>query len=100
MAQKIKLKPCPFCGKDTVVSDTGIGYSVVCKVPDGGCGASGRICMTEEEAADAWNKRESYTKDEIRKILRGVKDTENDDVMAMYYNGAVCDCIDAVEEME
>lgn len=69
MAQKIKLKPCPFCGKDPAVTDTGFGYSVVCRIPAGGCGASAGICITEDEAAECWNQRTNISTTLYSKLI-------------------------------
>lgn len=75
----IKLKSCPFCGADAAkISDAkelqkcsnsftcDSLYSapvkcsyicVVCDIHDGGCGAAGGFCISEQKAAEAWNKR-------------------------------------------
>lgn len=70
-----ELSPCPFCGRtDTVAFTTARemedckradtcqlhdceSVTVVCDFTIGGCGASGRYARTEEEAAEAWNRR-------------------------------------------
>lgn len=71
----MKLKPCPFCGKN--VADLGTVaeqelldsdnenyalysslYSVECNFLNGGCGASiGQFYDHPEQAAEAWNRR-------------------------------------------
>lgn len=68
----IKLKPCPFCGRidkliiseiSHKIGDTKIKqYTVVCNASgdNTGCGAScGLGNFTEQEAIEAWNRRES-----------------------------------------
>ncbi len=50
----IELKPCPFCGSDSITNhDTLIGYSVGCDK----CGAVAAHCATEAESISAWNTR-------------------------------------------
>lgn len=57
----IELKPCPFCGGKAFLAeydykfDTGYvpTYGVECT----GCNAAIYDCDTEEEAAEAWNRR-------------------------------------------
>lgn len=52
----IELKPCPFCGSDSITNhDTLIGYSVGCDK----CGAVAAHCATEAESISAWNTRTS-----------------------------------------
>lgn len=72
----MKLKPCPFCGKETTdivdCSETTCAfaidcfcaetclnkmYAVVCNRTKGGCGATGGYYRTKEEAIEAWNRR-------------------------------------------
>lgn len=52
-----ELKPCPFCGEETVhVHDSycaGNGFMVLCA----NCTAEGPLCNTEVEAATEWNRR-------------------------------------------
>lgn len=50
----IELKPCPFCGSDSITNhDTFIGYSVGCDK----CGAVAAHCATKAESISAWNTR-------------------------------------------
>ena len=62
MADKIKLKPCPFCGKSESVHllahGTGIKrfFIVRCECGLGGCGAN-VTGATRRFAADNWNRR-------------------------------------------
>ena len=62
------LKPCPFCGKNkiTIVTteDLGctagdFGYFACCDAQFGGCGASSGWQPSEEDATDAWNRRQN-----------------------------------------
>lgn len=77
-----QLKPCPFCGKSVATLSNakeledcslfedddrcpacmdwsgGCGYhTVVCGVPEGGCGAASGYYASKEEAVSAWNRR-------------------------------------------
>ena len=57
--QKLKLKPCPFCGDDEMLTcanrDTEYGkeYSVFCST----CGTSGPVTSIESNAVELWNRR-------------------------------------------
>ncbi len=53
------LKPCPFCGKEAadIHTDDCRYYFVICNIHKNGCGASGAIKYSPEEAAEWWNKR-------------------------------------------
>ena len=73
--EDIKLNNCPFCGQiktvtfataremedckraDTCQIRDCESVTVVCDFTIGGCGASSRYARTEEEAAEAWNRR-------------------------------------------
>ena len=53
-----KLKPCPFCGNEYMLTVERIGWAE--KLHEAGCGkclAQGPICDSEEEAMAAWNNR-------------------------------------------
>lgn len=56
------LKPCPFCGEQpsSEVESNGLGvFWIICdNVNVGGCGCEGPYKPSEEEAAEAWNRRE------------------------------------------
>lgn len=67
-----KLKPCPFCGGEAIVSgcdDT--LWSVICKK----CAASIDYNDTKQEAIIAWNRRvePTFTPDELDVIRRNVR---------------------------
>lgn len=55
-----KLKPCPFCGSEAVIINTGnyfpkmIFYRVVCK---SSCTMQARLYRKIEESVKAWNMR-------------------------------------------
>lgn len=60
-AEKMPLKPCPFCGsKKTGVAETALGnyanifFLAVCDE----CGARTKLFRDGDKAADAWNRRE------------------------------------------
>lgn len=67
MSDKIKLKPCPFCGfEDVIMESNGIGdFYVSCPLDTddegapAGCGArmSDYRCETQEAAEQRWNNR-------------------------------------------
>lgn len=75
---EIKLKPCPFCGNTNIYEtncreleecahfeecDTDIMYfAYVCSVNHGGCGAATGYYEHEEEAIEAWNRRNNEIK--------------------------------------
>lgn len=51
-----ELKPCPFCGSNHILFREQVGaYEIYC--PE--CDASAGIRKTFEDAAEAWNRRES-----------------------------------------
>ena len=56
-----QLKPCPFCGSEAAIINTGnhfpdaIFYRIVCK---SSCTMQGRLYRTIEESVKAWNMRE------------------------------------------
>lgn len=78
---EIRLEPCPFCGNEDLefanmhdleecgnfdtdnclcngYENVTCGYkSVICSVQRGGCGASSGYYISEEKAAEAWNRR-------------------------------------------
>lgn len=63
----MKLKPCPFCGGNSVLvltekeleeDQTKSDYvTVVCDILNGGCGAKSGFRQQREDAVDAWNRR-------------------------------------------
>ena len=63
MAEK-ELKPCPFCGGKAIVLHTKSIYElphffVTC----GSCGVeTPRVCKTEEQAREVWNRRSNNGK--------------------------------------
>lgn len=61
-----ELRPCPFCGSPErrlfVVPFSGDydhpeGWYVSCEISDYGCGSTGPVRQTREEAIEEWNKR-------------------------------------------
>lgn len=78
MSEKIKLKPCPFCGNEAEVikahSSFLLPYTVVCTTEE--CGASvGKFRRTREEAVGAWNTRKP-----IEKIVERLEEESNNDL--------------------
>jgi len=58
----MNLKACPFCGSNSapmIDQYDELNFGVVCSLFESGCGAHSVYRRTEEEAADAWNRRES-----------------------------------------
>ena len=68
-----ELKPCPFCGGMNLYYAAGRFYAVECS--DCGAKVVGAF-RTEEEAAEAWNRRVqlTLTPDELDAIRRNVRD--------------------------
>ena len=70
---KIKLKPCPFCGKQAIVNTIEPHTHIFAPLPDYGGGTfiecTGCTCAisgkTETEAVDAWNKRVPEKEDKL-----------------------------------
>ena len=64
MASDIKLKPCPFCGRDVKWQRNDIGYFIKCCnfdecliTPESVYAEAKGFWRTKEEVAAAWNKR-------------------------------------------
>lgn len=51
-----KLKPCPFCGGEAE-RQWGINPKPIYWVECTECGIEGVVCLSEEEAIEAWNRR-------------------------------------------
>lgn len=69
MNNDIKLKPCPFCGGEAMISGCDGGeWIVICNVCDASIGYKG----TEREAIEEWNCRiePTFTLDELDAIRR------------------------------
>lgn len=57
---KVGLKRCPFCRKWDSMSIIPIktnGFKITCDYAKGGCGASGGMGKTKDEAIKMWNLR-------------------------------------------
>ena len=52
-----KLEPCPFCGGKAGISYGRMGDTRMPYVECLECAAGSDFCFTEEEAAEAWNRR-------------------------------------------
>ena len=70
------LKYCPFCGNKYVylMKRHATGgwrdkYCVLCDYNDGGCGASSGWYHSPDEAAEYWNRRESFTPNEVALLM-------------------------------
>ena len=91
---KIKLKPCPFCGRkpskvrEHYTSGNAFAfYMVECKAPMTKCFIKPKtsFCKTKEEAIEAWNTRaEQIPKEPI------YSDFEEDDDDRVFPNKATC----------
>lgn len=58
--KKLSLKRCPHCrawNSMTLIPIKNSGYKVMCDYSKGGCGASGGMGKTKEEAIRMWNLR-------------------------------------------
>ena len=68
-----KLKPCPFCGEEAILSETNNNKAFVmcCN-----CYAQTGVFYKESMAMDAWNRRvePTFTPDELDAIRRNVSD--------------------------
>jgi len=53
MAKKLKLAPCPFCGRREAALSLSVPATVLCKA----CNARGPHAASEKRAADKWNGR-------------------------------------------
>ena len=56
--EKIKLKPCPFCGYDYATFEHGKEGFVYVQCHKSGCMTRTDGCLNEEEAARLWNRRD------------------------------------------
>lgn len=96
-----KLKPCPFCEEsEPVQMMTRIGkngwrnrYYVLCEYDSGGCGASSGWYHSEEEAAEAWNRRNRWLIDaaEAERRIVAMYRKENG-IFANVFNTAIEAC--------
>ena len=59
-----KLKPCPFCGKDSTIhescSDSMFHWFVMCE----GCGTASDVYINKSQAIKAWNTRKEEPSNE------------------------------------
>ena len=62
--QQQHLRPCPFCGKTEFLKTEDVSDGILmplvyinCSPPLGGCGATGPICRSIDQAMEAWNRR-------------------------------------------
>lgn len=67
-SESVPLAACPFCGSRDI---DGTGYAVECN----SCGASTRLCASNEEAAESWNARMIPTP--MHKTEAGIKDVQD-----------------------
>lgn len=78
--ETIELKPCPFCGgKAGIYSLAKYEKEAYCE----NCGAVSNICMTKEEAVEAWNRRAERTRhddDERREVARRLRGLDYSDL--------------------
>lgn len=67
-SESVPLAACPFCGSRDI---DGTGYAVECN----SCGASTRLCASNEEAAESWNAR--MIPSPMHKTEAGIKDVQD-----------------------
>lgn len=59
-----ELKACPFCGSEPTIrvfrgkDGWRDRYAVICRYDEGGCGAESGLYHYEQEAIEAWNRRD------------------------------------------
>lgn len=97
------LKPCPFCGKTNVkmysAKDPSLhGFIHICEVDgDGMVKIESRLFHTEEQAIDAWNRRQP---DLITQIQNGIKATDADDAYSCGMRNGMRWCISLIDDKE
>lgn len=90
------LKPCPFCGGMNLYYAAGRFYAVECS--DCGAKVVGAF-RTEEEAAEAWNRRiqPTFTPDELDVIRRNVCDWQAERELSKIEQSIIDKCDDALK---
>ncbi len=65
----MELKPCPFCGSESVsiMYNHHGDYAVNCDATRGGCGATSGYAQMREAAVAAWNRRADDGKEILSK---------------------------------
>ena len=92
MSEKIKLKPCPFCGSDdVVVEETYTSGYVRCR----DCGAEGGFRYSHDEAVAAWNRR-TNAKELIARI--NVSDEQVRRMVDDAVSAAIDDCMEQIRK--
>ncbi len=90
-----RMRRCPFCGSGEARLfilpfsgdyDSPWGWFVSCETSDYGCGASGPVRLTKDEAVEAWN---------TRPIFDSIKDRVQD----IYDDGGTYDDLEALREI-
>lgn len=91
-----KLKPCPFCGGMNLYYAAGRFYAVECS--DCGAKVVGAF-RTEEEAAEAWNRRvqPTFTPDELDAIRRMFDIRRSERELSKIEQGIIDKCDDALK---
>lgn len=91
-----KLKPCPFCGGMNLYYAAGRFYAVECS--DCGAKVVGAF-RTEEEAAEAWNRRvqPTFTLDELDAIRRNVRDWQAERELSKIEQSIIDKCAAALK---
>lgn len=86
-SKKMGLKRCPYCRKWDSMSLIPIktsGFKITCDYAKGGCGASGGMGKTKEEAVRMWN-------------LRAPLDHLKHEISDMSYNSSQGECVTTPE---
>lgn len=111
------VRNCPFCGNGKkslfmVSDDFGSAFWIACETSDFGCGATGPVAATPEEAAKLWNgvREMCYTANGLTAIMEcnrchEIREIDDGgipcDPQHPYYDKWICDkCLDEIQSEE